>query len=520
MENKEKKGIFERVYDWFNGLTLKGVLGAVLTAFVILIILICLSFLPTIFSRFSSSLSAALYSVFVPAESSSVTVDKKIINSGEDFTITFKKGDSTDSGLFAVSHACGDNADLFAVLSNGLKKIDCDTPYYLLENDSAVKIRATTQDSVVRLAVDASFENNDTQKVDKIGVARVTIKNDSVGLVTTSTPPAATSTGTNAAVNTNVTPANQTYYTAPVVQPIYIGKPDLAVRMLQVGLLNSGTNVISSRTQFSYNDMVGIKFEVRNDGDANTGPWTFTATLPSVSTPTYNSNSQISLKPGESIIFTLGFSNLVSQYTDTITVNVDPLNLVTESNENNNTLTSVITNINYNNNNTNSGYYDSYGNWINNNNNNYNYNTTGCYIGGTYVANCNNSNYNNNNSGYYDSYGNWISNNNYNNNNSGYYDSYGNWISSNNNNYNNNNNYSTLGVTCYATQNAGRTITWYASAFGGSGNYTYSWGGDENLYGSYQNVSKTYSYMGTKDAIVTVSSNGYYVSHTCTTYVY
>ena len=461
MENKEKKGIFERVYDWFNGLTLKGVLGAVLTAFVILIILICLSFLPTIFSSFSSSLSAALYSVFVPAESSSVTVDKKIINSGEDFTITFKKGDSTDSGLFAVSHACGDNADLFAVLSNGLKKIDCDTPYYLLENDSAVKIRATTQDSVVRLAVDASFENNDTQKVDKIGVARVTIKNDSVGLVTTSTPPAATSTGTNAAVNTNVTPANQTYYTAPVVQPIYIGKPDLAVRMLQVGLLNSGTNVISSRTQFSYNDMVGIKFEVRNDGDANTGPWTFTATLPSVSTPTYNSNSQISLKPGESIIFTLGFSNLVSQYTDTITVNVDPLNLVTESNENNNTLTSVITNINYN----------------------------------------NNSNYNNNT-------------------NSGYYDSYGNWISSNNNNYNNNNNYSTLGVTCYATQNAGRTITWYASAFGGSGNYTYSWGGDENLYGSYQNVSKTYSYMGTKDAIVTVSSNGYYVSHTCTTYVY
>ena len=133
MENKEKKGIFVRVYDWFNNLTLKGAFGAVLVALVVVIILMSLSFIPSILSKISSSLSAALYSVFVPAENASITVDKKLINSGEDFTINFKKGDTTaTSGLFAISYACNANTDLLAVEANGFKKITCDTPYYLL----------------------------------------------------------------------------------------------------------------------------------------------------------------------------------------------------------------------------------------------------------------------------------------------------------------------------------------------------------------------------------------------------
>ncbi|MEI6190973.1 MAG: hypothetical protein WCP24_01220 [bacterium] len=450
MEKIENKGIIDRVYNWFKNLTVKGLLGAIFIAFVIIIILTSLSFLPRIMSGISSSLSAALYSVFVPAESATITADKIIINSGEDFTINFKKGDTSISGLFAVSYACSSNADLVSVETNGLKKITCDTPYYLLDNDNSIKIRASTADSVSRLVIIGSFENNDTQKSENIGTVRVTIKNPSAGSIT----PSNSNKPVSNTPDPTVTPVN------PVSTPTqtYYGKPDLAIRLLQVGLLNSFNNQIANQTQFSYSDMVGIKFEVRNDGDTNTGLWSFTATLPSASTPVYNSSTQISLKPGESIIFTLGFTNLTNIYSNTITISAHPLKQIAESNEYNNVIISTITNYSYNSN-----------------------------------------NYNNLN---------------------GYYDSYGNFVSY-NNNYNNNN--GTLGVTCYGSPSNLRTgdrVYWYANAFGGNGSYHYTWTGSEGLNSTSNNPSKTYNSIGQKQAMVTVESNGFYVSHTCSVNVY
>lgn len=463
MENQKEKGIFVRIYDWFKNLTVKGLLGAILMAFIIIIILMSVTFIPGLMSKISSSLSAALYSVFVPAENATMTVDRTIIKSGEDFNINFKKGDNSPEGLFTVSYSCDTAAELLSVEGSGLKKIDCDTRYYLLEKDNSIKIRVNTQDSVVRLVVEGAFENNDNQKIETIGVARVTVKNESKATVVepTNTPVK------NPAVTT---PVNNT-----AVQPVYYGKPDLAVRMLQVGLL-SGNNIINNQNQFSYNDTVGIKFEIRNDGDGVTGPWMFTATLPSASTPNYTSNNQISLRPGESIVFTLGFSNLTNMASGLITVTADPLNLVAESSEYNNTITQTISNLGGNNN-----YYY---------NNNYNYNNNGCYdANGWFTYNCPNYNYNYN-------YGGW----NYN-----YY------------------NYNDLRVSCYAKPNdpnTGDRVRWYVEADGGDGDYDYSWTGTNGLDSSAENPSKTYSSRGYKYATVTVTDGDHNErSATCSVYV-
>ena len=485
MEKTENnKGIVDRIYNWFKNLTVRGLLGAILVAFIVIIVLFFISFLPSIMGRISDSLSAALYSVFVPAESATMTVDKTIINSGESFVINFKNGNASTTGLFAVSYPCDSNADLLSLETNGLKKIACDTPYYLLDNSNSIKIQASTEDSLSRLTLTGSFENNDTQKTDSVGVVRVTVKNSSAGTVV---PPSSTANTAPASTVTNTaTPAQSTSVSAPV-QAAYYGKADLAIRLLQIGLLNNGTNIISNQSQFSYSDMVGIKFEVRNDGDVATGPWSFTASLPSLSTPIYNSNAQISLKPGESIIFTLGFTNLTNLYTGTITINVDPSNSVVESNKYNNALTTTIINSSYN-----SNYY----------NNNYNNSNTGCYINGVYTYNCGN-NYN------YDI--------------NGYYDSYGNFISYNNNNNYNYTSYQTLGVTCYGNPSnvsVGDRVYWYATAFGGNGNYHYTWTGTDSLNSSSKNPSKIYNSNGEKDALVTVESNGFYVSHNCSVNVY
>ena len=88
-----------------------------------------------------------------------------------------------------------------------------------------------------------------------------------------------------------------------------------------------------------------------------------------------------------------------------------------------------------------------------------------------------------------------------------------------NNYYNQGYNYSPIytssntpvAVSCSSNTNsvaAGNIATWNAYVSGGSGYYTYSWSGTDNLIGNNQSVSRVYSSTGVKTAAVTVSSNG------------
>jgi hypothetical protein len=364
--------------------------------------------------------------------------------------------------LFAVSYSCDSSANLFSVEPAGLKTIDCDTPYYLLANNTSIKIRPETEDNVVRLVLTGISEDNETLKVTTVGVVRITVTNDSVGTIATPNDEDEEDTTTTAVPNvpTYTPPA----YVPPqtVIQPVYYGKPDLALRLIQTGLLNGGTNMLTNQTQFSRNDMAGVKFEIRNDGDVATGPWYFTASLPSLSTPYYNSNIQNSLKPGDSIIYTLGFTNLTNEKSGLITINADPQNTVYESNEANNGTVFLITN-------TSRDYNDD------------GYNNNGCYINGFFTYNCDDD-----------------------------------W----DNDWDDNDD---LDVTCYARPDdpsTGDRVRWYADVDGGNGDYDYEWTGTNNLDSSSENPSKTYSSRGTKQARVTVEDeDGNRASDTCSVYV-
>ena len=66
-----------------------------------------------------------------------------------------------------------------------------------------------------------------------------------------------------------------------------------------------------------------------------------------------------------------------------------------------------------------------------------------------------------------------------------------------------------LVVSCTANATQGTTrdrIVWSASASGGTGKYTYTWSGSENLSGTDRSVSKNYTFEGYKDGTVTVKS--------------
>ncbi len=122
------------------------------------------------------------------------------------------------------------------------------------------------------------------------------------------------------------------------------GNADLVVRITDVGVMNYNNQFYYSNN-LSRNDKVAIKFEIQNVGGKASGPFQFSANLPSYNNSTYQSNTENSLAPGETRQYTIGFTNPITG-NSTVSFTVDPNNMVYESNEGNNYASRTI-NVNY-----------------------------------------------------------------------------------------------------------------------------------------------------------------------------
>jgi hypothetical protein len=125
---------------------------------------------------------------------------------------------------------------------------------------------------------------------------------------------------------------------APVhTKPAYYGLPDLSVTVLAVGYLaGDTTDTFVATSIIPAGAHPAIKFAVKNVGTNVSGPWAFTANIPSASGPFFHSDTESSLNPGDHIDFTLGFNQTVPG-NQVVSVIVDPANYVAESNKSNNT---------------------------------------------------------------------------------------------------------------------------------------------------------------------------------------
>jgi hypothetical protein len=75
-----------------------------------------------------------------------------------------------------------------------------------------------------------------------------------------------------------------------------------------------------------------------------------------------------------------------------------------------------------------------------------------------------------------------------------------------------------LAASCTASASvvqAGQSVTFSASAQGGTGNFAYNWSGSENLSGTNQTVTKQFNNVGTASATVTVTSGQDSITATC-----
>jgi len=116
------------------------------------------------------------------------------------------------------------------------------------------------------------------------------------------------------------------------------GEPDLSVRITDVGYLREDGDT-SSFVSSSYvpDDKDGaVKFTVTNGGTNVSGRWDFEVDVPTSPSQTYDSPTQNSLNPGDSVDYVLGFEDGREGDDRDITVTVDPDRDIHEMNENNN----------------------------------------------------------------------------------------------------------------------------------------------------------------------------------------
>jgi len=245
---------------------------------------------------------------------------------------------------------------------------------------------------------------------------------------------------------------------SPIVQKqkVYYGKPDLEVSLISTGIIDPASKQFIQTNYAGYNDEIAIKFQVKNIGTNVSGSWKVRINTPSRTTPYYDSGDQVSIKPGDRIVYTATFDSPVATGINTAYITADPLNMVDESSESNNLL-SVPLRI--------EGTYYTY-------NNNYNYGSNAVSSNLPYGA---------------------------------LYT----WTNINVNCY-----------ASPQTAYVGSPVVWYATVSGGNGYYTYSWVGSDQLYASESAITKTYYSSGTKMATITVTSNGQQVSKQCSAYIY
>lgn len=115
------------------------------------------------------------------------------------------------------------------------------------------------------------------------------------------------------------------------------GLPDLIVTINAVGyLITASADSFLATSTVPAGGRPAVNFTIKNIGANTSGPWRFSASIPTQTAYIYHSPPQQSLAPGDSIDYTLGFdqSNKGSGQTVSITANFD--RTVTESNSNNN----------------------------------------------------------------------------------------------------------------------------------------------------------------------------------------
>ncbi len=101
----------------------------------------------------------------------------------------------------------------------------------------------------------------------------------------------------------------------------------LSLEILKIGLqeFDGNKNIFSEQNTFLPGKRNAVVFEVKNQGQDESGLWKFEARLPTKKEDFFYSPIQTSLKPGNKIRFILGFENIDPKKQNDFSVKIHPL---------------------------------------------------------------------------------------------------------------------------------------------------------------------------------------------------
>ena len=279
----------------------------------ILIVVIILAFavvkiLPKVFSGFAN-VGSAIKSPFQD-KTIDLTVNNNDLKSGET-TAVFWDYETADEGSYEIRYSCVDNLQVSADFadSEGSKRIICNTSYKVPSNINSLEITPTLTKTNVLIDLPLYIKYTDESgKVLADGNTKISVTNrKDANLASTAT---IIKTETVAPVTT----------TKPVTTTVYVPRfPDLAISNLVV--IENGI----------------VSFTVSNVGNGASGMWYFAYTTPDKETSL--SPAQVSLNAGDAVRFTLRFNGM---RTGDVKIQIDPANLIGETNESNNVITARV----------------------------------------------------------------------------------------------------------------------------------------------------------------------------------
>jgi CARDB len=286
-----------------------------------LIAIVIIRYTPRFFSYISSA-STSLFNVF-KKDSLELQVTPQTIESDHRVTISWP---TENQEAVSLTYTCNNEYNLsYLSESNTRLPIRCGEEFELGGTAEDVVVIPVLTKAGGFNDIEIEIEQKRTNDSTASGIAVITVTSEGVSnnnQPATTTRPSLTSTTTP---NTNNQSNNQNPTKKPSTGgPLLVNNPTVS----------GPANLTLSQPQYINSIGPVVQFTVTNNGGKNTGVWEIRASLPNGDM--FNSGTLVGLPAGASSLFTLNLGTTV-RGNNTVRITLDPNNVVSEGNENDNT---------------------------------------------------------------------------------------------------------------------------------------------------------------------------------------
>ena len=250
------------------------------------------------------------------------------LNSGDDFFVSWEHKNKSEGsvGIYSITHNCVNDVSLEIIGSTDSKTLICNAPFSIGPDPASVKLRPTlSKDNTLRdVDIIVKYVERNTTVPKASGEKIVTIRNtDGAGTLAGSRTDYQDLNNGDGTVEITTTDFNDenTNPINPNPTTPSISNPAPTPADLQISNISSNNNVLI--------------FTVSNIGGRPSGVWSFTYTIPTNGVEVLNGGSQISLRPGERLQYTINLNN-INTNGGVVTININPTRSISESNYSNN----------------------------------------------------------------------------------------------------------------------------------------------------------------------------------------